>query len=191
MTNSSRQDQSPLRLAMASRLVPTPRSGTRRKHWVKPRPAAWRPFNETAGSGGGGFSRILLAVSGSPASDRAVLQVAAIAQHKSHVLVVHFSERLCLGRGGYWDLESEEDADRLLQGVRDQLASRRLSPEIWTDKSLAQITGQQIALLGHYFGADLIVIGRPRGRSPVWAVLTSSVSHQILHKSNIPVLIVP
>jgi hypothetical protein len=72
---------------------------------------------ETArGSGGSGFKRILLAVTNSEPCRRAIGLVATLARtNSSEVLVVHLYERLSIGRGGYWDLETQDEANCFCQ----------------------------------------------------------------------------
>lgn len=155
---------------------------------------AWgfSPSEPGPGSGGSGFKRILLAVTASESSMRAIAFVASLAHdHKSQVFVIHFYERICLGRGGYWDLESSEDAAQLISNVRTELERRGVAAETWSERSRAEFTGSAVALAASECAADLIVVGRPRGRSPLWATLGGSVAHALLHRARIPVVLVP
>jgi|SRR5579864_8635617 len=154
---------------------------------------AWG-FTGYEGSSDGGrsaFKRILLAVSRSRSSSNAVALVAAMARvQPSEVFVIHLSERLFMGRC-YWDLESPEDAQQLIKDVRAELERLDIPVETWTDRSLANVTSRRIVDAAADLNADLIVIGRPRGKSSLGAVLGGSVSHKVLHKSRVPVLVVP
>lgn len=155
---------------------------------------AWgfSPNERGAGSGGSSFNRILLAVTGSESSKRAVTFVAGLAHdHKSEVLVIHFYERVCLGRGGYWDLESSEEAAQLVSHVRTELDRRGVAAEIWSERSRVEFTASAVAFAASECAADLIVVGRPRGRSPLWATFGGSVAHALLHRTRIPVVLVP
>jgi nucleotide-binding universal stress UspA family protein len=154
---------------------------------------AWG-FTEYEGSPDGGrfgFKRIVLAVSHSGSSNNAVAVVAAMARvQASEVFVIHLSERLFLGRC-YWDLESTDEAQQLINDTRADLARRGVRAETWTDKSLANMTSRRIVDTAAELKADLIVIGRPQGKSSFWAELRGSVSHEVLHRSSVPVLVVP
>lgn len=155
---------------------------------------AWG-FTDTDATGGGGgssFRRILLAVTGSESSRHAVSLVGALARdRRSEVFVIHYYERVSAGHGCYWDLEARGEADRLVRRVRADLRRCGVSSETWIDKSLADVTTRRIAEAGVACRADLIVIGCPHGKSPAWAVFRGCVSHEILHRSSIPVLVVP
>jgi nucleotide-binding universal stress UspA family protein len=109
----------------------------------------------------------------------------------SDVLVIHIRERVLLGRGGYLDLETTDEANRVLVDARRALEARGVSAETCTDTSPMQFTARQIVEAGVAWGAQLIVIGDARGKSTLWASLRGSVSHDILHRSKVPVLVVP
>lgn len=147
------------------------------------------PFGDGEGSR---FKRILLAVTGSKSSRRATELVAALGRDQgSRVFVLHFYERVLMGRGAYIDIESPEDAERLVNRVCCDLERRGVIAEHWTERSYPWITGRLIALAATACCADIIVIGGSRGKSPLWTVLRGGVSHEILHRTTVPVLVVP
>lgn len=149
-------------------------------------------YDPSPDGGGSGFKRILLAVTHSGSSRHAVAVVAALAHaHASEVFVIHLSERLFLGRGGYWDLESPDDARQLITEVRTDLERLGVQAETWTDKSVANVTPRRIVDAAVDVKADLIVIGRPNGKSSLWGALRGCVSHGLVHGSRVPVLVVP
>jgi nucleotide-binding universal stress UspA family protein len=156
--------------------------------------AAWGLTGSDSSNDGGGsaFKRILLSVSGSKQCSHAVDLVVALASDRgSRVFVIHFYERLLLGRGAYIDLESLEDADRLVNRVCAELEERGVNAEAWTERSYPHVTGRLIALAAKACRADLIVIGCSRGKSPLWSVLRGAVLHEVVHRSGVPVLVVP
>jgi nucleotide-binding universal stress UspA family protein len=156
--------------------------------------AAWGLTGSDSSDDGGGssFKRILLSVSGSKQSSHAVDLVVALARDRgSRVFVIHFYERLLLGRGAYIDLESVEDAERLVNRVCAELEERGVAAEPWTERSYPRITARLIALAAKVCRADLIVIGGSRGKSPLWTVLRGAVLHEVVHRSGVPVLVVP
>ena len=154
---------------------------------------AWGFTGHNANRDGGssGFKRILLAVTHSGSSHNAVAVVAAMAHVRAtEVFVIHLSERLFMGRC-YWDLEAPDEARQLIMDVHSDLERHGIQAETWTDKSLANVTPRRIVDAAADVNADLIVIGRPQGKSSMWAVLRGSVSHDLLHCSKVPVLVVP
>lgn len=130
----------------------------------------------------------MLAVTGSESSVRAVAFVAGLAlDHNSEVFVIHFYERLFLGRGGYWDLESSEEAAQLVSQVRTELERHGVAAQTWSERSRAEFTASAVAFAASECAADLVVVGCPRGKSPLWATLRGSVSHTLVHCTGIPV----
>jgi nucleotide-binding universal stress UspA family protein len=144
------------------------------------------------GEGGSSFKRILLAVTGSKSSCRATELVAVLSRDQgSRVFVLHFYERVLLGRGGFIDIESAEEAERLVNQVCAGLERQGIQAEPCTERSYPRLTGRLIALAASACCADIIVIGGSRGKSPLWAVLRGGVSHEVLHRTTVPVLVVP
>lgn len=149
--------------------------------------------SDLLGDGGeSSFKRILFAVSASTAPCRATdLVVALTRDHGSKVFVIHFYERILLGRGAYIDIESRQDAEQLVSRVCAELERRGVEAEPWTERSYPWVTGRLIALAATACCADIVVIGGSRGKSALWAVLRGGVSHDVLHRSSVPVVVVP
>jgi nucleotide-binding universal stress UspA family protein len=80
---------------------------------------------------------------------------------------------------------------RLVNRVCAVLAERGVNAEPWTERSYPRITARLIALAAKVCRADLIVIGGSRGKSPLWTVLRCAVLHEVVHRSGVPVLVVP
>lgn len=53
------------------------------------------------------------------------------------------------------------------------------------------MTARLIAIAASACDADLIVIGGTRGKSPLRAVLRGAVSHDLVHRTDVPVMLVP
>jgi nucleotide-binding universal stress UspA family protein len=143
------------------------------------------------GGDGSKSKRILLAVNDSDSSRRAMALAASLARSSgSEVRVVHLVERLFLGRAGYLSMETDDEAKGLVRRVRADLEKLGVRATGMTDRSRTDQIAHRIIWAGMEFGADLIVIGT-RGRSALRAVLVGSVSHEVIHRSKIPVLVVP
>jgi nucleotide-binding universal stress UspA family protein len=140
------------------------------------------------------FHSILVAVDGSPHADQAVAHAIDLAQceHARLTLmtaVVAPPATAYLGAAGEAVSTLAQDAEAEAQAIL--LRARDRVPD---DVSVTTIlTGQPIATAllcqikdGHH---DLVVIGS-RGRGTVRAALLGSVSHDVLHHSPVPVLIV-
>lgn len=142
--------------------------------------ARGRPSTET-----GGASRILLAVAGGDDLAPAVRAAIAVAQPEASVMVVHVAQAL-FGAQGFAYVESADDiretmarACRVLvdSGVHVQGMVAHEGP---VAKALAEIAKD--------WNADLIVIGSSR-MGDIGSLFLGSVSHDLLHMTDRPVLI--
>jgi nucleotide-binding universal stress UspA family protein len=140
------------------------------------------------------FHNILVALDGSPDSDRALMQAIDLADSE-HARLTIFSAIVAPAAVAYVgvsgavvadllrDAEAETDGilRKAVQRVPDQVSVSTLrSSEPVRSALLEQIkTGRH----------DLVVMGS-RGRGAVRSVLLGSVSHHVLHHSPVPVLIV-
>ena len=172
------------------RAVPDPNT-LRRAHKI--RLTDWG-FTETAldvGRGESSFKRILLAVTDSAPGLRATAVAASLARSgTSQVYVVHLVERLFLGRAGWCSMETASEATQLVTRFRAELESLGVRATAITGKSRTDQVARRIVWAATDYKADVIVIGT-HGKSALHAVLTGSVSHEIIHTSKIPVVVVP
>jgi nucleotide-binding universal stress UspA family protein len=154
---------------------------------------AWG-FSEPApdiGGDGPTFKRILLAATDSDACTRAVAVVAGLARGGcSEVCVVHLIERLFLGRAGWCSIETADEARQLLGRFRAELETHGMRVVARIGRARREERAVDILLAAAQFRADVIVIGTRR-KSSLRAVLFGSVSHEIIHRSKIPVVVVP
>ena len=155
--------------------------------------AAWG-FSEPDPRVGGDaptFKRILLAVTDSDACMRAAAVAAGLARTSgAEVRVVHFIERLFLGRAGWHSIETADEAKRIISRFRSELEMAVVRVTATTGKARREERAIDILLAAAEFGAGVIVIGTRR-KSALRAVLFGSVSHEIIHRSKVPVVVVP
>ncbi|HEX7262780.1 MAG TPA: universal stress protein [Candidatus Dormibacteraeota bacterium] len=151
-------------------------------------------FTEPApdiGDGDSNFKRILLAVTDSAPCTRALAVAAGIARaSRSQVYVVHLIERLFLGRAGWCAIETPDEAKTLVVRFRIELEKLGVRASAVTGKSRRDQIAARIVSAATELGVDTIVIGTRR-RSAIRALLSGSVSHEIVRKSKIPVVVVP
>lgn len=155
--------------------------------------AAWGFSDPAPNVGGDGstFKRILLAANDSKACMRAVAVAAGLARSSgSEVCVVHLVERVFLGRAGWCSTETPDEAKQLVNWFRAELEALGVRVAARTGKARREAIALDILLAAAEYHADVIVIGT-RGRSAIRAVLCGSVSHEIVHRSKIPVVVVP
>jgi nucleotide-binding universal stress UspA family protein len=137
------------------------------------------------------FDRILLTVDGSAQAERATDVAAAEAKlHGSEVLVLHVREKEFLPRGGVIDVESSPEAMELIDStakrLKDQGVNVRGEILVSTIGGVAKV----IVEAARSEGADLVVMGT-RGLSEWGGLILGSVTHRVLHLSEVPVLAVP
>ena len=130
--------------------------------------------------------RILVAVAGGDDIAPAVRATAAVARARScSVLAVHVVQAIVSPPGiGYFESESESQntIDRAVQELRDAgiAAEGMLAPAGPVPASLARVAED--------WNADLIVMGSSRMGNAA-GLLLGSVSHDLLHSTQLPILI--
>jgi nucleotide-binding universal stress UspA family protein len=139
------------------------------------------------------FHNILVAVDGSPDADQALAEVIdlAEAQHTRLTLVTGVAELpptayLMAGEEtGHLIENAHAQAEAILRRARDGVPADLPITTVLTERPIRCALLDQIKGGGH----DLVVMGS-RGRGAVRAALLGSVSHYVLHRSRVPVLIV-
>jgi len=124
--------------------------------------------------------RVLLAVAGDEDLDHVVRTTAAIAEREAQVLVLHL---LAHGDGDLQFAMSEQLVERVVAGLRR--CSVRARGRV---RASVRGTAEEIARTALGYGADLVVMGSRRLPARA-ALLHGSVSHGIVHSSDVPVLI--
>lgn len=137
-----------------------------------------------------GFNKILLATDGTPQAEAAVDATIRLARFTAALVrVAHVWNLEVHHRQGFWDIETRNEADRLVQQTVDRLTNSGVMAE----KEIYQADNAHVAVaivgIARQFGADLVVIGS-RGLSDWQSLFRHSVSHQVLAALDCPVLIV-
>jgi nucleotide-binding universal stress UspA family protein len=137
------------------------------------------------------FSKIVLALDGSEASERAIPVVRELASAgTARIDVVHVRE-LMVGRAGGLPLHADEDA--LTERVRAQakdLAEAGYDVHVHVESTVGGGPAHVIAEVAQRVGADVIVTGT-RGHSALAGLVVGSVTQRLLHIAVCPVLSVP
>ena len=136
------------------------------------------------------FGTIVVGVDAFGHADHAVQTVAKIAVETKDKVVVFHGVPVHAGKGTVYVAESQDDAQHLVDRYVAQLTAVDVPAAGEVHRELAiGIGGAMIDVaLGHQAG--LLVVGT-RGRSDLTSMLLGSVAHEVVHKSPLPVLVVP
>jgi nucleotide-binding universal stress UspA family protein len=135
------------------------------------------------------FERIVLAVDGSEAAQRAVPVAADIAsKYGSEVIAIHVMEKQ-IGRGGPSALETTQEAVEVAEHAAKSLKDAGVSARAEARAAVIGRAAQEIMDAAVREDAGLIVMGS-RGMSDWQGLLVGSVAHKVVHLSGVPVLIV-
>jgi len=137
------------------------------------------------------FGTIVVGVDGSGHADHAVDTVAKIAADTKDKVVVFHGVMVHQSKGSAVVTESMSGAQQLVDRYVAQLTSVGVSATGVVHRAL-EISGIGVALIDVAVShqAGLVVVGT-RGRSDLAAMLLGSVAHDAVHKSPLPVLVVP
>ena len=137
-----------------------------------------------------GFKKILLATDGTPQAEAAVDATIRLARFTSALVrVAHVWNLEVHRRQGFWDVETRNAAESLVQETVDRLTNAGLMAEKEVYQADNAHVAAAIAGIAREFGADLVVIGS-RGLSDWQSLFQHSVSHQVLAAVDCPVLVV-
>jgi nucleotide-binding universal stress UspA family protein len=137
------------------------------------------------------FGTIVVGVDGSAHASQA-LQAAAkmAAESGDKVVVVHGVAVHIAPRAPGYTSESVDDAQQLVDRYVAQLTSAGISATGEVHREPDVGIGSVLIDVAARHQAGLIVVGT-RGRSDLTAMLLGSVAHEAVHKSPLPVLVVP
>ena len=140
------------------------------------------------------FHHILVAVDGSPDSDRALVQAIDLAESE-HARLTLFSAVLAPPAAAYAGLsagvtatlarDAEAETETMLRTAVERVPDHVSVSTVLSHGPVRPALLRQIKTGDH----DLLIMGS-RGRGAVRSVLLGSVSHYVLHHSPVPVLIV-
>jgi nucleotide-binding universal stress UspA family protein len=136
------------------------------------------------------FGTIVIGVDASGHAGHAVQTVAKIAAETRDKVVVFHGVAVHQGKGTVYITESRDDAQHLVDRYVAQLTATGVPATGEVHRELAIGIGGALidVALGHQAG--LLVVGT-RGRSDLTSMLLGSVAHEVVHKSPLPVLVVP
>jgi len=136
------------------------------------------------------FGTIVVGVDGSGHADHAVQTVAKIAAETRDKVVVFHGVAVHQAKGTPYAIESGDDARHLVDRYVAQLAAAGVPAVGEVHREVAIGIGGVLIDVALSHHAGLLVVGT-RGRSDVTSVLLGSVAHEVVHKSTLPVMVVP
>jgi nucleotide-binding universal stress UspA family protein len=136
------------------------------------------------------FGTIVVGVDGSGHADRAVQAVSKIAADTGDKVVVFHVVAIHPAKGNTYTTESRDDAQHLVDRYVAQLASAGIPATGEVHRKPAIGIGGALIDVAAGHQAGLIVVG-VRGRSDLTPLMLGCVAHEVVHKSTLPVLVVP
>jgi nucleotide-binding universal stress UspA family protein len=139
------------------------------------------------------FTKIVLALDGSPPSDRAFALVSGlVGLTKARVTVVHVREMMIAPAvGGVPRRIDEESLEAKIQGQVDELTAAGVEAELrLIVTTYASGPAHDIASVAKEVGADLIAVGT-RGQGLISGLLLGSVTQRLLQIAPCPILAAP
>jgi nucleotide-binding universal stress UspA family protein len=136
------------------------------------------------------FGTIVVGVDGSGHADNAVQAVVKIASQTKDKVIVFHGVVVHHARAMPYTTESQDEAQHLVDRYVEQLAAAGISATGGVHRELETGIGGALIDVAITHEAGLLVVGT-RGRSDLTSMLLGSVAHEVVHKSPLPVLVVP
>jgi nucleotide-binding universal stress UspA family protein len=136
------------------------------------------------------FGTIVVGVDAFGRADHAVQTVAKLAAETQDKVVVFHGVVVHPGKGTVYVTESRDDAQHLVDRYVAQLTAAGVPATGEVHRELAIGIGGAMIDVALAHQAGLLVVGT-RGRSNLTSMLLGSVAHEVVHKSTLPVLVVP
>jgi nucleotide-binding universal stress UspA family protein len=134
------------------------------------------------------FGTILVALDGSPYSQRAAELVRRLADGGDDVVVVHVTEIMPIHGGTTVELDLDREGLAAARRFGRELEQAGVPTKVELVRAFAGHVAKIIVELARDHGAGVIVLGS-RGRSDLTALLLGSVAHQVIHLADQPVLV--
>jgi nucleotide-binding universal stress UspA family protein len=136
------------------------------------------------------FGTIVVGVDESGHADHAVQTVAKLAAETGDKVVVFHGMVVHQAKGSPFTTETRDEAQHLVDRYVARLAEAGVSATGDIHRELEIGIGGALIDVAESHQAGLIVVGT-RGRSDLVSMLLGSVAHEAVHKSPLPVLVVP
>ncbi len=136
------------------------------------------------------IKHIAIAFDGTAEAKRATAYAAKLAAAAgAEVTVLHFREVSLTRFGGPATIEATDELRKLVRTAVKELTEAGLTVSADVEDSTPAGEAKPIAEAAERVGADLIIVGS-RGLSTGRAVLQGRVSHDLIHASKLPVLVI-
>ena len=136
------------------------------------------------------FGTIVVGVDESGRADHAVQAVTRIAQATGDRVVVFHGVVLHASRAMPYTTETRDEAQHLVDRYVKQLSDAGITATGEVHRELEIGVGGALIDVAADHQAGLLVVGT-RGRSNLASMLLGSVAHEVVHKSPLPILVVP
>ncbi len=136
------------------------------------------------------FGTIVLAVDGSPSSDRAVDYAVSLAKESgSRIVAVHVKELMPGRAAGPVHVDEDEIIDKLRRRIK-QISEDGIKADFQVASTMTGGPAHAIADVAAKEPADVIITGS-RGHTALAGVFLGSVAQRLLNLAVCPVLVVP
>ena len=137
------------------------------------------------------FKTIVVAVDGSPSSERALDYAVALAKRDASRLVLAHVTELIAGRAaGTVDLEDDDIVQQLGERAEQISADGLPGTALRVARTMSGGPAHAIAAIATEVNADLVVTGT-RGHTALTGLVVGSVAQRLMHVTPCPVLVVP
>jgi nucleotide-binding universal stress UspA family protein len=136
------------------------------------------------------YKRLLVAVDGSEITDRVLAAARELATlSEGEVWLLHVREREVMSRGGTFPIESDAEAQAVLEHAAKVLDDAGVKAHYEVLNAIYGQVAHGIVRAACAHDADVIVMGS-RGRSDLTSLVLGSTAHHVIHLSDRPILVV-
>jgi nucleotide-binding universal stress UspA family protein len=131
-----------------------------------------------------------MAVDHSDAAERVINAAREMASlSNGEVWVLHVREKEVIPRGGFFEIESDAEAQSIVEHAMQVLHDAGVKAHYEVRSTLYGQAAREILDAASAYDAGVIVMGS-RGRSDLTSLLLGSTAHKVIHLSDRPVLVV-